>query len=356
MTGRPTRPARRPAPAPPLSSARQPGGGRAGGPVPPRTQTRDQTRDQSRTVPRTAKRNPSRPAPRAAARPLPGSGAGAAARPAPVRGGRGTSTRRGSSAPPPRPSGQVARALGQARDVDSTASVGRFAARARAARLLALRPMLALLGVALLLAGVGWVLLASPWTRVESVGVVGADRVDAAAVTALVDPALGTPLVRVDRDALAARVEGLPLVTDAEVVRVWPSSLEVRLVERVPVAAVPAGDGVALLDAEGVVVIRQADTPGDLPLVQVDVDTAGAGALVAVTEVLAALPQDLAADVAAAGAGSPDDVWLETADGARVLWGSPDRGQAKADVLAVLRGQGDAKVYDVRAPGTPVTR
>ena len=50
----------------------------------------------------------------------------------------------------------------------------------------------------------------------------------------------GTPLLRVDVDAAAARVRRLPQVASAEVTRGWPDRVVVTVAERVPVAVVHA--------------------------------------------------------------------------------------------------------------------
>ena len=238
--------------------------------------------------------------------------------------------------------------------VVSRRSAARFAARARARRWLAWRPLLTALVVLLVAATAGWVVLASPLLAVREVTVVGTDRVAPAQVTALAEPAVGTPLARVDAAALAERVAELPLVKEADVVRVWPSTLEVRLVERVPVAAVPAEQGVALVDLDGVVITEVGQAPPDLPVLQVDVD-GGPATLRAAAGVLGGLPADLRADVEQVGAATPDDVRLRLRGGADVVWGSPADSDLKAQVLQALRTQ-PAAVYDVSAPLTPVTR
>lgn len=200
-----------------------------------------------------------------------------------------------------------------------------------------------------------WVVLASPLLAVRTVEIVGTERIPAPQVAALADADLGTPLARVDTGALVDRVTGLPMVASAEAVRVWPSTIELRVVERVPLAAVPGPDGIHVVDAEGVVVEVRPDVPADLPLVEVDVATAGADALREVTTVLQSLPDDVRAQVEQAGAASRDSVTLRMRGGAQVVWGSADDAAAKAEVLRVLLTT-PAAVYDVSSPTTPVTR
>jgi cell division protein FtsQ len=160
----------------------------------------------------------------------------------------------------------------------------------------------------------------------------------------------------VDTGALAAEVSRLPLVKHVEVVRAWPSTLEVRLVERVPLAAVPAAGGrFRLVDAEGVSVAEASAPPPDLPVVEVELASTRPAALVAATEVLSALPPAVRAELEKVGAATPDDVRLTLRGGAEVLWGGASDNELKSRVLQALRSR-PADVYDVSSPLTPVTR
>ncbi|MEI8051249.1 MAG: FtsQ-type POTRA domain-containing protein [Actinomycetes bacterium] len=58
-------------------------------------------------------------------------------------------------------------------------------------------------------------------------------------------------LVSIDTSAAAARIEALPWVAKATVVRHWPSSVEVRVVERRAAAVTPAAQGWAAVDGTG---------------------------------------------------------------------------------------------------------
>lgn len=236
--------------------------------------------------------------------------------------------------------------------VVTVTSVRRFAARARTARWVRRRPLL--LGVAglALVAGLGWAALCSPVLALRQVEVVGTVRLPADQVSSVAADELGTPLPRVDVAALAREVEALAMVRRVEVVRSWPRSIQIRVEERVPLAAVPAQGGFAVLDADGVVVAETAQPPVDVPLVEVDVARAGAAALRAATAVVRALPEDLRSQVARAGAASADSVVLDLRSGAQVRWGSADEPAAKAAALRALLSVPAAR-YDVSAPAVP---
>ncbi len=237
----------------------------------------------------------------------------------------------------------------------SAGSVRRFAERARRARLRAMAPVLVVAALVLVLALGAWVVLGSPLLRADEVQVVGAERVQRPQVdTALADQ-VGRPLLRVDTGAVQERLEQLPQVRSAQVLRVWPSTVEVRLTERVPVAAVPGEGGFALVDDTGAVVETVAEPPAGLAVVSEQTVAAGGEALEAAVTVLQTMPDDLRAAVAGTSAATPDSVTLALTSGAQVVWGSADEPDRKAAVLRVLLAQ-PAEVYDVSAPGTPVTR
>jgi len=264
-----------------------------------------------------------------------------------------------SSAPP---SGEApsdvlrARRRTDAGAVSAPDTARRFAERARRRRRSALAPVLAVLAVLVVAAALAYAVLWSPLLVVREVGVVGLERLDQQVVADVVEPVRGTPLARVDTGSLEEELEAVPLVESAVVARVWPSGLEVRVVERVPVAAVAAaGGGYAVVDRSGQTVLTSPEPPDDVPLVEVDLAAAGPATVAAVTQVLDELPVELRAEVASAGGTSRDDVVLELRSGARVVWGGADSTLLKAEVLEALL-QRPAAVYDVSSPGSPVTR
>lgn len=244
--------------------------------------------------------------------------------------------------------------------VVSEGSEARFAERVRARRARAWRRAGWWIAAVAVLGGLGWLLLGSPVLALdrEQVVVTGAGAVvregDVAVVVDAVD---GVPLPRLDTIGLRAAILDVPGVREARVTRAWPRGLTISLVAREPVAAVPEGDGVQLLDVEGVAVGRADKAPEGLPLV--DVPVGDARTLAAVLGVLEGLPADLAKDVRSVAAKTQDTVTMELRDGARVDWGSADETELKAAVLQALRKakvSKDAQWFDVSAPTLPVTK
>lgn len=108
----------------------------------------------------------------------------------------------------------------------------------------------------------------SPLLGIHHVTVTG---VDVAEPTIVADAGLvaGEPLIDVSESGAAHRLEAVPWVATARVVRSWPSSLHIDVVRRVAVAQVPTGasvDGpVAEVDVTGRVLARRHSPVAGLP-------------------------------------------------------------------------------------------
>lgn len=123
----------------------------------------------------------------------------------------------------------------------------------------------AVLGLVLLAVG----LLFTPLFDVDHFTVAGQFRTDPADIVAAGGIESGAPLVTADLGAAAERIEALPWVAEATVVRRWPGTVRYRVVERVPAAAVAADDGTwVAVDGEGHVLALLDAEPADLPVVE----------------------------------------------------------------------------------------
>jgi cell division protein FtsQ len=243
--------------------------------------------------------------------------------------------------------------VGPARD-DVVDSASLFERRRWGRRLRTLRPVLltGLVLVAVVL--VAWVVFFSTWLGMRHLDVEGLHRVTTHEVTAAVDIAPGTPLARVDLDAVQARVAAIPAVASATVHRSWPHGIVVRVTERRPVAAVHANGHWWLMDHTGVLFgSTQRPDPGR-PVVEIGTG-AGSETLGQVASILGLLPPFLAAETKQVTASSADSITLHLASGAEVRWGSASASGEKAAVLAALL-QHKASFYDVSVPSQPSTR
>lgn len=225
------------------------------------------------------------------------------------------------------------------------------------------QPLLIAALVPLVLATVAWLLWESPLLAVRTVQVDGARSLTAAEVRDAAGLGTGTPLLKVDVDAAAARVRRLPQVASAEVARGWPDRVVVTVTERVPVAVVDMAGHESLADASGVLFETVTGEPpaGVVPLVVAHpgpTDAATRAGLAAIV----ALPASIRSDVRGASATSGEDVVLHLTDDTTVLWGDGDQAKAKAAALAALLHQIDAGAVkgagtiDVSTPGAVVLR
>ncbi|MDQ3600633.1 MAG: FtsQ-type POTRA domain-containing protein, partial [Actinomycetota bacterium] len=201
-----------------------------------------------------------------------------------------------------------------------------------------------------------WVLLASSLLAVDEVRVSGTVEPTAEEVRVAAAVRPGTPLLRLDTAAVERRVQGLRRVSGAEVSRSLTGTVEVRVTERVPVAVLPAPDGIHLVDATATDFATEPDPPRGLPALRVlrvaTAESATEPTMGAAIEVLTGLPQPLRGQVRAVAASSPVDVTLLLADGREVRWGALDQGERKAAVLGALLTQ-PGQVYDVTSPDLP---
>jgi cell division protein FtsQ len=235
-------------------------------------------------------------------------------------------------------------------------SANRFRDRALARRRRPWRRVLVAVVVVALVAGTAWVVGWSSALAVHEVEVTGVSGAERRAVADLVRVPEGTPLVRVDTGAVEERVRGRITVAEVSVRRAWPGTLVVQVVPRTAAVVVRDPEGrLEVVDATGVAfgVVRKA--PAGIPVVTA---TGSRGAtpeaMRAALGVLDALPPRLEKDVSAVTVSSADLVQF-TLGSRTVVWGGAADGERKVAIIEALLTT-KAKVIDVSAPDTPVTR
>jgi cell division protein FtsQ len=216
--------------------------------------------------------------------------------------------------------------------------------------------------IAVLIAGIVAAAVYSPWLAVQTVTVEGTRMLSPDQVKAALAPLQGKPLPQISDQEVSGLLKPLVQVRAVTTEARPPSTLEVRITERVPVALVKQAGVFQLVDVDGV----QLSTTTDPASVQLPVIDGGAGALPqdlfhAITAVLGALPADVLARLSDASAKSVDAVELKLVDGQTIVWGNEGEKELKARVLAaLLKAPADPKnpvrVYDVSVPRHPVTR
>ena len=238
----------------------------------------------------------------------------------------------------------------------ASSSAARFRERELANRRRPWRRAFAVLVAVTVVAVLVWVLGWSSILGVSKVEVSGATGAEASAVAELVDVPIGTPLARVDTDAAAARVRERITEAEVSVRRAWPSTLAVDIVLRTPAIVVRNPQGqLEVVDAEGISFGVVKAAPKGVPVVKaVGAKGATREALQSALALLNALPSDLSSQVSGITVSSANLVTF-TLGKRTVVWGSGADSERKVAILTALLPT-KAKVIDVSAPETPVTR
>ena len=112
-------------------------------------------------------------------------------------------------------------------------------------------------------------LLAAPFLAVDDIVVRGNDQLSESAVLALVSGLLGENILAVDLGAHRQRLVASPWLRDGTLRRVLPSTVEVLVAERRPVAVARFADRLYLVDEHGTVIDRHGPrfAEFDLPII-----------------------------------------------------------------------------------------
>jgi cell division protein FtsQ len=225
------------------------------------------------------------------------------------------------------------------------------------------RILLSTVGIlAVLMAGIVAATVYSPVLALRTVTVDGTKMLSTERVQAALAPLQGKPLPQISEEDVAALLQPLVQVKAVTTQAHPPSTLQVHVTARVPVALVKQGATFQLVDVDGIQLSTTTD-PASIPLPVID---GGGGTLPkdlfhAITGVLGALPADVLAKLSDASAKSVDAVELKLVDGQTIVWGNAGEKELKARVLAaLLKAPTDPKnpvrIYDVSVPRHPVTR
>lgn len=223
------------------------------------------------------------------------------------------------------------------------------------------------IGLASLVLAAAVVALArSPLLRVREVRVEGLTHGSPARIVRLSGLSEGDPLVGLDVGAVRARVERDPWVARAEIDVDLPSTVTIRVTERVPIAVVDLGSGPVLVDAQGAAIARGAGAGlPEIVLAPAWVERLRAGdpqgpgpSVSAVARALGALSRAALERVVQARFSPGSGLELVLREGVRVIYGPPRELEAKAEALArVLRWAEETgarlRSINVVAPSVP---
>lgn len=219
-------------------------------------------------------------------------------------------------------------------------------------------------GLVVLLAVLSAVLYFSPVLAITTVTVSGTDLLARDRAVELLQPVRGRPLPQVGQRTVEELLADEPAVDTVRVHAEPPHGLSVEVVEHEPVAMVHDGADRILYSATGTalaILPRDRATAYQLPSVASAEDVRDPEVFDAITSVLGTLPESIRTRMKSASAETIDSVTLTLTDGRTVLWGNPEQGPRKAQVLEALLkvpqdDQAPIREFDVSTPDRPVTR
>lgn len=198
----------------------------------------------------------------------------------------------------------------------------------------------------------------SPLAEITEVRVMGVDGERLRQARAAADVHLGENVLAADLGAAEGRIEELPWVHSAAVRRQPPTTVEVTVVVRTPVARVATSESTWLVDREGVVVAEGSDK--QLPLVEAPEavlpavgDPVRDAAVRNALKMRARLPDRLRSQVVRYEAPSPRGLRLQLDNAVTVRVGRAERVEEKAQAMALMLAQMRDAEEDGGGSGAP---
>ncbi len=206
----------------------------------------------------------------------------------------------------------------------------------------------------------GIALIRSPLLAIDSVRVTGQDLVSEGDVVGAAAIPIGSPLLDLPMEDVQARVEALPEIHTATIIRNWSGRVTIDVTEREPTMALRTPVGYALVDNDGRQVRTTTETPdGFLPVIGLEAsgipgDPAPPGSTAVLRLMEEITPQVRAAvsDVVVTG----DQMALRLVEGGRVVLGDDRELKAKVVSLETLLVSVDLRCtheIDLTVPSAP---
>lgn len=220
------------------------------------------------------------------------------------------------------------------------------------------------LSVLVLLAGLVYAAFFSPLLVVRDVKVLGAEHVSPADVAAAAAIGADENLLLMSTETVKERVESLPWVAGADVDRMLPGTIRIRVEERVPAMILSLGAARWTIDASGHVLTSGEASKGLPVIAGAELEEVEPGKALESPEIAGALsawlslPNDLRARVKAIFAPAVERITLSLSNGTLIRYGAPEDIAAKNEVLVTilerLKAEGTTVEYiDVRVPAHP---
>ncbi len=202
-------------------------------------------------------------------------------------------------------------------------------------------------------------LLQSPWLSVSSIEVSGQQRADVDGALARAGLELGRPLLLAPADEAREQLLADPFIADATVDRLFPDTIEIRLIEYQPVAVVDTGSARTVIGETGVALARDADSV--LPTIRLDAPEPPFGAAFEDGRVTGAASFFATLEPPYVSGAllfeSEGELWVELGE-YLVRLGRPIEMPQKAAALAAVLGEGQpaGAIINVIAPSRPTVR
>lgn len=221
--------------------------------------------------------------------------------------------------------------------------------RERARRRQRLRRLGLVLLVAVVAGAVVWAVFFSGLTATNQVEIRGNELVSSEEITQTARVPMGTPLARVDIDAIQQRLLAVPAVAEVRVSRRLMHTILIEVVERQMVYQLLNDNGYQWVDQGGHLFETRAD-PVDGVVVVAKRPTQEV--LAGVAGVVGALPESVSTQTQGIEVSRTGFVVITLTDGRVIKWGETTATQEKADLLPHLM-QVPGTVYDISVPSHP---
>jgi cell division protein FtsQ len=196
---------------------------------------------------------------------------------------------------------------------------------------------------------VSWIIFASPVFGVRQVEITGVGLLTEAEVNEAAGVQLGMPLARVDTGGVHDRIARLPAAESVEVTRGWPSTLHLKVIERIPVAVVKQDNVFLVFDRFGVQFIVAPAPPADTVEVLLPQNMPADRAMRDALKVIKSLTVELRAQLVRLVVTGPAGIQLTLQKDRMVTWGDAEESELKAKVATALLTQ-KGKRIDVSVP------
>ena len=216
----------------------------------------------------------------------------------------------------------------------------------------------------LVLAIGGWMLARSSLFGLDRIEVAGTKLLSRADVLQASGIRVGQSMLSVKTDVVRDRIQRLPLVRGARVVRIAPSRLRIQVVERTPAFTLQTLEGRWYLDADGTLLGEATGAGHALPAIQIESQLAAdpgdrvrVRTLDAAVRLWGSLPPSLRTGATAIDATSPAGLTLMRGP-MTVRFGTLDGMGQKLDAMRLVmdrvrRSGGHLVMLDVRSPARP---